>query len=180
MKQFIFLLIGIFFIAFGCTEDLLDTDSILGNENLKHAEIKMVPIRGEIFGAVEEYTPQGFGIRGTMAGFFTHLGKLDEMNSIWENRSVDPSQLPLLSYVNDIVFCAANGDLVYATYYGVVNVQTLEASGNLVFEDGTGRFENVSGELVGYGYSERDESTGRLVGVHLEGEGVISNVGSSK
>ena len=179
MKRIIFLLIGIFIFACGCNDDILPVDSALGNENLKKTEIKMVPITGKVFVRITEYDEQGFGIGASLAGFFTHFGKLNETKSWSECISHDFSQLPIISYVHYIECCTANGDLVYGTYAGTIDVRTLEANATWIFEGGTGRFENVSGQMIVHGYAERDE-TGKTIGSYLEGEGEISNVGSSK
>jgi len=180
MKRIIFLLIGIFIFAFGCNDDILPADAALENGTLKKAEVKMVPIKGEVFVTVDEYDARGFGLKGKMSGYFTHMGQLDETKSTWKNIIHDFSQYPpIITIIQDAVFCAANGDLVYATYTGHTDVTTAEANGFLVFEGGTGRFENASGQVTAYGYVEYDE-IGRVIGMYLAGEGEISNVGSSQ
>jgi len=180
MKRIIFLLVGIFIFAYGCNDGLLNTDFALENGNLKKAEIKMVPIKGEVFITVDEYDAQGLGAKGKMSGYFSHLGKLNETKSTWENMIHDFSEYPpKIKFIQDIVLCAANGDLVYATYTGTINLTTAEINGFTDFEDGTGRFENASGQMTSSGKAEFD-GTGRVVGIYLTGEGEISSVGSSK
>lgn len=180
MKRIIFLLIGLLFIASGCSNETLSTDSALEEANLKSAITKMIPIKGEVIISVDEYNELGLGKNGKMSGYFTHMGKLDETKSTWVNLSNDLSQYPLfISIVNDVVFCAANGDLIYGTYYGTTDVTTAEVKGSLVIEGGTGRFVNASGQTSASGYAWYDE-TGRAVGMYLAGEGEISNVGSGK
>ncbi|WP_340111270.1 hypothetical protein [Maribellus mangrovi] len=176
MKRIIFLLFGIFIFAFGCNEDILPADPLLENETLKKAEVKMVPSIGEVFNYYNEEHPDW----GTISGFLSHFGKLDETKSTWEFVSSDMSQFPpLITSIHDIVFCAANGDLAYGTFTGTVDVTTFEVNGTLVLEGGTGRFENVSGQSTVNGYVVFDEEGNRL-GMYLAGEGEISNVGSSK
>ena len=140
----------------------------------------MVQIKGEVFITVDEYDAQGFGQKGKMSGYFSHLGKLNETKSTWENMSHDFSQYPpLITIIQDVVFCAANGDLVYATYTGHTDVTTSKVNGSAILEGGTGRFENASGQVTVNGYAEYDE-TGRVVGMHLTGEGEISSIVSSR
>ncbi len=178
MKLLKLFLIGLLFIAYGCNEDVFDTEPQVENVELKKSEIKMVPISGEAMVTIDEYNEQGFGIGGTLSGFFTHLGQLDESKCSWENisRTFSP---PMVYYTHNIILCAANGDYVYATYDGTLNFQTLEASATMIFEGGTGRFKNVSGQMEAKGYPEIDE-LGRIFRSYIVGEGEISNVGSSK
>jgi len=180
MKRIIFLLIGIFILSFGCSDEILDTNSALETANLKSANTKMIPTKGEVFISVDEYNAQGFGQNGKMSGYFSHMGKLDETKSTWVNLSHDFSQYPpMITIINDVVFCAANGDLLYASYTGHTDVTTSEVFGIAVFEGGTGRFINASGQTSVDGYAWYDEF-GRVEGMYLAGEGEISNVGSAK
>lgn len=179
MKRIIFLLIGILFVAYGCSDNILNTDPVLEEANLKYAKTDKVPIKGEVFISVDEYDAQGLGIKGKMSGYFSHLGKLNETKSTWENMSHDLTQYPLITFIQDVAFCAANGDLFYGTYTGVVDFTTLEVNGSVLIEGGTGRFENASGQFSGNGYAWPDDF-GRVDGMYLAGEGEISSVGSNK
>jgi len=179
MKRIIFFLIGIFIFAYGCNDDSLPADAASENGTLKNVEVKMVPIKGEAL-VTHEYDDQGVALPyGHFSGYLTHLGELNEMKSTWIGVSNDKSQFPLISYVQDIVLCAANGDLVYATFNGVNDYSTFKVSGTLVLEGGTGRFENVSGQMAIHGYSLLNDA-GKPEGAYLTAEGEISNVGSSK
>jgi hypothetical protein len=94
--------------------------------------------------------------------------------------STDLSQFPpLITFTNDIVFCAANGDLLHATYTGVLDVTSFKVTGILVLEGGTGRFENASGQMNADGYALPNEA-GNPEGMYLAGDGEISSIGSSK
>ena len=179
MKRIIFLLIGIFILSFGCSDDTLNTDSVLEEANFKYAKTDKVPIKGEVYISVDEYDAQGLGVKGKMSGYFSHLGKLDETKSTWENMSHDLTQYPLITFIQDLVFCAANGDLLYGTYTGIIDFTTLEANGSVLIESGTGRFENASGQFTGNGYAWPDDF-GRVEGMYLAGGGEISSVGSGK
>lgn len=181
MKKIIFLLIGVFLFAFGCNNEILDTDSALETVdlkleavNLKYSKTKMVPIKGEASIAIDEYDTLGLGIKGKMSGYFSHLGKLNAMKSTWENVIHDLSQFPpMITFIQDVSFCAANGDLLHAIYTGVVDVTTSEVIGSCVFEGGTGRFEYASGQMYANGYASYDQ-TGLIIGMYLAGEGKIS------
>jgi len=180
MKRIIFLLIGLLFIASGCSNETLNTDSALEEANLKSATTKMIPSKGEIIISVDEYDAQGLGIKGKMSGYLTHMGKLDETKSTWVTLYHDFSQYPpLVIQVNDLVFCAPNGDLLYGTYTGVLDITTSEINGSTVLEGGTGRFENATGQSTVTGYPWYDE-LGRVEGIRFISEGEISNVGSGK
>ena len=179
MKKIIFLLIGVFLFAFGCNNEILDTDSTLETANLKYsntkmAPIKMVPIKGEVIISVDEYDEQGLGINGKMAGHLTHMGKLNQAESTWVTLYHDFSQYPpVIIQVNDLIFCAANGDLLYGTYTGSLDVTTSVIDGFCVLENGTGRFENAAGQVNVTGYPWYDE-LGRVEGIRFISEGEIS------
>ena len=78
-----------YYVACGCNDDILPADAALENGTLKKAEVKMVPIKGEVIISVDEYDAYGRGVRGKMSGVLTHFGKLDEMRSPWENTGDD-------------------------------------------------------------------------------------------
>jgi len=180
MKRIIFLLIGMLFIASGCSNEMLNTDSVLNEANLKQDISKMVPFKGEVFVSVDEYDADGLGIVGKMSGYFSHLGKFNETKSIWTNISHDLSQFPpMITFVQDVAFCAANGDFLYGKYTGTMDWTTSEVYGTFVIDGGTGRFENASGQSNADGYAWYDEY-GRISGMYLAGEGEMSNVGSGK
>ncbi|WP_163709296.1 hypothetical protein [Mangrovibacterium lignilyticum] len=171
MKRIILLLISIFIIAYGCNDDILPADSALENGTLKNAEVKMVPIKGEVFNHFYGEHPD----YGTMSGFLSHVGILNETESTW--KSVDDGDGSPLTISKDIVFCAANGDKLTGRWDGMFISQT-ELEGIMFFEGGTGRFENASGQTTANGYIVIDG--GKLIGMYLAGEGEISNVGSGK
>ena len=172
MKRIIFLLIGLFILAYGCKDDILPADSVMGNDDLKNASIeKLVPIKGEVLNHINEEHPD----YGTISGFLSHLGKLNETESTWT--TIDDGDGNPYTFSKDIEFCAANGDKLRGTYMGMFISQT-EIEGIMIFEGGTGRFENASGQTTANGYLVVDGGT--LIGMYLAGEGEISNVGSSK
>ncbi len=180
MKRIIFILIGMLFISFGCSNETLNTDSTFEEANLKSGVSKMIPVKGEVIISVDEYNEQGLGINGKMAGYLTHMGKLNQAESTWITLYHDFSQYPpFVIQVNDLVFCAANGDLLYGTYTGYLDVTTSVIDGFCVLENGTGRFENATGQSNVTGYPWYDE-LGRVEGIRFICEGEISNVGSSK
>ena len=171
MKRIIFLLIGIFIIACGYNDDILPADAALENETLKNAEIKMVPIKGEVFNHFNEEHPD----YGTISGFMSHIGKLNETESTWEK--IDDGDGNPITFSIKVVGCAANGDKLKGRYDGK-HINQTDVEGIMFFEGGTGRFENASGQTTANGYIVVDG--GKLIGMYLAGEGEISNVGSSK
>jgi len=174
MKKLIFLLVGIFIFAFGCNNEILEADSTLETVDLKYSNTKMVPLKGEVFVSVDEYDAQGLGILGNMSGYFSHLGKFKEANSIWFNISHDMSDFPnTISFTQDAVFCAANGDLLHGEYKATMNLSNAEVNGVFVIDGGTGRFENATGQTTANGYAWFDDF-GRVAGMYLTGEGEIS------
>ena len=180
MKRVIFLLIGILFIASGCSNETINTDSAFEEANLKSATTKMIPIKGEVIISVDEYDEQGLGINGKMSGYLTHMGKLNQEKSTWVTLYHDFSQYPpIIIQVNDLVFCAANGDLVYGSYTGYNDVTTSIVDGYCELKNGTGRFKNATGYSNVTGYPWFDEF-GRVEGIRFVCEGEISNVGSGK
>ena len=190
MKKIIFLLIGIFVFALGCNNEILDTDSALETldtdsaletvdlkleaVDLEYSKTRMVPVKGEVIISVDEYDEQGLGINGKMAGHLTHMGKLNQEESTWVTLYHDFSQYPpLVIQVNDLVFCAANGDLLYGSYTGYMDVTTSVVDGLCILENGTGRFENATGQSNVTGYPWYDE-LGRVEGIRFICEGEIS------
>lgn len=174
MKKIIFLLIGIFIFAFGCNNEILDTDPATETVDLKYSKTKMVPIKGEVIISVDEYDDQGLGINGKMTGYLSHMGKLNQEESTWVTLYHDFSQYPIVIQVNDIVFCAANGDLLYGTYTGYMNVDAPSViDGICILENGTGRFENATGQSNVTGYAWFDDF-GRVEGIRFICEGEIS------
>jgi len=180
MKRIIFLLIGMLFIAFGCSNEMLSTESTMEEANLKYDISKKVPIKGEVYVSVDEYDAEGLGIVGKMSGYFSHLGRFNETKSIWTGISHDLSQFPpMITFVIDATFCAANGDFLHGIYTGTLDSTTSNIYGIYVIDGGTGRFTNASGQTNADGYAWFDEF-GRVAGMYLAGEGEISNVGRGK
>lgn len=140
--------------------------------------MKMLPIKGEVNVTINEYDNQGLGIGGTISGVFSHFGKLKESESTWhcERHSFDA---PLLYYAHHLEACTANGDYVYGTYSGSINIETLEANAIWDINGGTGKFKKISGYMKVQGYAQRDK-TGHTTGSSLIGNGEISNIGSNK
>ncbi len=134
---------------------------------------KLVPIIGEIYIGVDAYNEFGLGTRGKIQGKFSHLGKLNETSS-WENESYDLDPFPIIEYVNSISFSAANGDLLSGTFYGTLDLISGKSNGTMVFEEGTGRFTQVSGAIYGEGFADFDPGSGLLTGLSLKGAGEIS------
>lgn len=87
------------------------------------------------------------------SGNATHLGKTDFVIQQWWTRAYPhlTGITPGDSYgQGDITFTAANGDLLFASYYGSADHQDdppTEILTHGVFKKGTGRFENAEGNF---------------------------------
>lgn len=78
----------------------------------------------------------------TATGIATHLGAFTHEGTLL----LAPTDDPLVFTISgDVVYEAANGDLLYARIEGMLNVQTGVASGTDTWLGGTGRFEDATG-----------------------------------
>lgn len=174
MKKLILLLGCMGLLIAGCEKS--DT-SISGlDENLKSAKIKMVPIKGEIQSYVT-FDLYGVPVLGSISGNLSHLGKFDAEKSTWYHTSVAfDANTNIFSYGMFGSFCAANGDLLKYIASGEFDVANNSATQHADFIGGTGRFGQAQGYIDATGYADDPVKT---TAMFFEGEGMISNVGSS-
>ncbi len=175
MKRFIFLLISLSLFFTGCNMDetvLPETDG-----DLKSAELKMVPIKGEMQSTVTVYD-QGIPVQGTLSGVLSHLGKLNAEESVFYTVSLDfdPTTYTITWGMSGVV-CAADGDLLNYLLNGTFLILTNELTGQAEYNGGTGRFEHAKGFMNFIGYADDPMA---ITTMFMTGEGMISNVGSSK
>jgi len=169
MKRLIFLIWSISLIFVGC-----DRNDSSFNENLKSAELKMVPITGKIQSHVTE-TVNGIPVFGTLSGNLSHLGKLITDKSKWYNISVelDEQTFTILWKMFGSV-CAANDDFLNYTLTGSFSIPDNKISGQVYFDGGTGRFCQAQGSLEFTGYADDPMN---ITTMYMNIEGMITNVG---
>ena len=184
-KSLILSLIALLFLFAGCSKDEFFVEE--PDSNLKSAEVKMLPISGDIHVVLAEFefpeghpTPTG----GPLEGILSHLGLLKEA-SYWEATSYtrhDDITPSTVDYEIEGKLVAANGDELNFTTVGIItHLGPVDGTwvGMMYFSGGTGRFENAVGEAESQGWLARDENgIPYSVDMHLEGE--LSSVGSSK
>jgi hypothetical protein len=177
------------FLFVGCNKNAFfdERTDANGDANLKSAELKMVPIKGNIKVVLKEFalangipTP----VKGPLEGSVSHLGDIKE-GSYWEAyRYVrhDNDQPPYIDYGINGKFVAANGDELLLTTEGKIfpkgNEDGLDWVGTINFTGGTGRFEKASGEGSSTGLLTWEN--GIPLTVEMNSEGIITNVGQSK
>lgn len=175
MKRLIFLLWSISLLFAGC--DMSDSLSPENNENLKSAEMKMVPVKGELQSHVTENL-NGIPVYGTLSGNLSHLGKLITDKSTWYTISVEmDEQTWTISWEMFGSVCAANGDFLKYTLSGSFSIPENQIIGQATFNGGTGRFCQAQGTIEFTGYA--DDPT-NITTMHMQMEGMITNVGSSR
>jgi hypothetical protein len=76
------------------------------------------------------------------SGYATHLGKYTEVGSASFSPTADPTVLRIDAWA---VFTAANGDQLYETITGRLDLLTGEITATVTYVGGTGRFEDASG-----------------------------------
>jgi len=174
MKRLIFLLWSISLLLTTC--DMSDPLLPEKDVELKLAEMKMTPIKGEIQSHVTE-TLNGIPVFGTLSGNLSHLGKLISDNSTWYTISVEmDEQSWTIVWEMFGSVCAANGDFLKYTLNGSFNILENKISGEIKINGGTGRFSQAQGSMDFTGCAD-DPSN--ITTMYMHTEGIISNVGSS-
>lgn len=177
MKNLLILFMFILSLVFtGCdvNNSLLPKSEIDGE--LKSAQLKMVPIKGDAQSHVTE-SLNGIPVFGTLSGTVSHLGKLDIDESTWYTVSVEmDEQTWTISWEMFGALCAANGDLLKYTLSGSFSILDNEISGHIDFNGGTGRFSQAGGTAEFTGYADDPMN---ITSMYMHMDGMISNVGSS-
>jgi len=178
MKNLIFLLtliLSLLFAGCDCGNSLYPESEFDGE--LKSAELKMVPIKGEIQSHVSE-SLNGIPVFGTLSGNVSHLGKLVPNESTWYTISVEmDEQTWTITWEMFGAVCAANGDLLNFYLNGTFSIMNNKLSAHVDIVNGTGRFENASGFMDCTGYADDPLAISRM---YMSCQGLISNIGSTK
>jgi hypothetical protein len=87
-------------------------------------------------------TAQFAGTDFVGAGRATHLGRYTEVGTVAFAPTTDPD---VLAVSGSIVYTAANGDELHATFAGELNQATGAIAATLTYVGGTGRFEDAAG-----------------------------------
>lgn len=174
MNKLIVLLWSISLLFAGC--DVNDSLSPEIDQNLKSAEMKMIPIKGEIQSHVTE-TLNDIPVIGNLSGTISHLGTLIPDKSTWYTISVEMNeQTWTISWEMFGQTCAANGDFLKYTLSGAFSIPDNQITGQAVFNGGTGRFCQAQGSMEFTGYADDPMN---ITTMYMQVDGLISNVGSS-
>lgn len=118
--------------------------SILGLEQRASAA-SPVPFRGRadvVITGVEDVPPATRKLTASATGQATHLGRFTRTESLTINLAAG-------TFTGNLVFTAANGDLLKADFTGNFTSLAGDAAvGTYVFTGGTGRFQNASGQAA--------------------------------
>lgn len=165
MKTFHFLLIGILFVGFGCSEDFLPSENV---ETLKAARKKAevpktvtIPAHGQVT-TIPDYTkpllpctPPEVGIavasEGTATGHCTMTGAFVQEESTFNtylcNVDLTPEGIPVIYAETDVIVTGNNGDKKFIKSYIWIDAVTNVVTGYHEMTGGTGRFEGISGHV---------------------------------
>lgn len=168
MKKLNFILLPglVFLLIAGCSKVDIQPDAMYNSEDtslssdnieFKKGKKHLVPWSAK-FDVTTKFLQMGPPITYTETyakGTATHLGKTDAFLDQWWTRHPSYNLPPGFSHgEGTIVFTAANGDELWATYHGMANhnldpYPTIETEGT--FTGGTGRFANASGIFEWHG-----------------------------
>lgn len=174
MKKLIFLLCGISLLFTGC--DINETLFPEAKQNLKSAEMKMIPIKGEVQSHVTG-TLNSIPVFGILSGNMSHLGKLISDKSTWYTISVEMDEATwIITWKMFGELHAANDDILRYTLTGTFNIPDNVLDGHIDFNGGTGRFCQAQGSMEINGYADDPMNISTMF---MQGEGMITNVGSN-
>jgi hypothetical protein len=156
----------------GCNKDTFfpEEDGVA----LKSAVLKNIPIKADMYAQVLEET-DGLAYKGLLIGTVSHLGEMIAEKSTFTRTYYEYREGPSVYWEMYGDIAASNGDVMHYTLWGLLDVVKNEYVSTVTYDGGTGRFANVTGNLDLTGYIAH--GTGRL---YMQGEGMISNVGSTR
>jgi hypothetical protein len=173
MKKRILLVLSLGIIITGCEKNIMLKPEI--NQGLKSAEVKMVPIKGNLQSKVTHYQ-EGVPVIGTLSGEMSHLGLLVAENSIWNTISLGLDEITwTITWEMSGIACAANGDHFYYTLSGDFIIPENMLTAHAEIDGGTGRFEDAAGYLDITGYADDPLA---ITVMYMHAEGYLSSVGS--
>jgi hypothetical protein len=141
MKTLIYLFAVAMFLFAGCAKDEMFEEDM----NLKSAEMKMIPMKAEFYSVSTESDDYGGTAAGYLVGNFTHLGKIIPEQSTYKTTISDYSSYPLVIFKMDGQLAADNGDLLFYTLDGTMNMSTGAVDADVTYPGGTGRLEKYTG-----------------------------------
>ena len=172
MKTLVYLFVIAVLLFAGCAKDEMFTDD--ADMNLKSAPVKMVPIKADFYSVTTVPDEYNLPKEGYLAGNFSHLGKIIPRKSTWNATTLSLTTEYYKAYIEGQL-AAANGDLLFYSFTGTLDLTKNELCANVVYNGGTGRFKNCTGEAALTGYLNFD--TGSFI---MKVDGMITNVGSNK
>lgn len=172
LKWIFTVLIALLFVGSGCDLDTFSSEE--ADVNLKSSELKMVPLKGEVY-AVMTNLVDDLPTEGYIGGTISHVGEIIPDNSIFVRTDFALLEGPVYYAEFDGDVVASNGDILHYKLKGGLNLVYGTYEGHVDYRGGTGRFEFATGYGDLTGHLNMDGS--KLL-MWLEGE--LSNVGSSK
>lgn len=160
MKQVIFLLIGILMLSVACQDNFVEpeNDMTVVTKSAKFEKTKTHQIKGRISVIPDPEAPMltcspvGAEIkmhsRGWISGHENIFGKFDQEHSIYEKESCELNMTdegPVVYNRTNVIVQRSNGDKMFAVNNMWINVATGDIWGYTEINDGTGRFEGVTG-----------------------------------
>lgn len=165
MKTLHFLLIGILFAAFGCSEDFLpreEAEAVLAvKKKAKAPKTVTIPAHGQVTTFPDltkpplPCTPTEYGVvvasEGTCKGHCTMTGTFVQEESTFENYNCEvqltPEGTPVIYAESDVVITGNSGDQKFIKSCIWIDVATNEVTGFHELTGGTRRFEGISGRI---------------------------------
>lgn len=160
------------FIGTGCNKEAFFSEE--DGVGMKSAVMKNIPIKADMYALVVQ-EQDGLPYAGYLGGTISHLGELMADKSTFTRTYFEYREGPSVYWEMYGEVAASNGDVMHYTLWGLLDVVKNEYVSTVTYEGGTGRFANVSGYLNLTGSIAH--GTSRL---NMQGEGMISNVGSTK
>jgi hypothetical protein len=143
MKTLVYLFVIAMFLFAGCAKDEMFTDD--ADINLKSAEVKGVPLKGDFYSVPTAWDETGMMSAGYLVGNITHLGKLIPELSTFDITEADLSTYPNIVYWMEGQLAAANGDLLFYTIVGTADMTIGTVEADVTYTGGTGRLEKYTG-----------------------------------
>lgn len=172
MKTIIYFLVIALFLFAGCEKDEMYTND--SYSELKSAHTKMVPLKANCYSVNTLMGDYDLPLEGYLVGTFSHLGKIIPEKSTWTVTNLILTTEVWVGYVEGQL-AAANGDLLFYSFTGTLDVTKNEYTAVVYYNGGTGRFEDCTGEASLTGHLDYDTAS-----FIMKINGMITNVGSSK
>ena len=165
MKTLHYLLIGILFAAFGCSEDFLPTenpeDVLAAKKKAEVPKTVTIPVHGQVTTSPDYTKPLlpctpiemkvAVASEGTAKGHSTMTGAFVQEESTFETYLCDvqltPEGIPIIYAESDVVITGQRGDQKFIKSCMWINVVTNVVTGFNELTGGTERFEGISGRV---------------------------------